>query len=230
MTRNNDVGRRWLWLFPFELALFALVFWGDKAGFVPVSKTPFLFLIAWASLFVRRQTWRSAGLTFNARWLWLAAVGVAAGLIFWAFEYFIENPLFLTLFGVHPDLSEFKGIVGNLPALMIILILNLILAGFGEEMVWRGYAVSRTAEILGSGRFAWIIAIVGVSAAFGLAHAYQGEAGVAQAAVQGALLGALYLATGRNLVAPIVAHVTANTCDFILIYLGIHVGLGGAPA
>ncbi|HEX8232253.1 MAG TPA: CPBP family intramembrane glutamic endopeptidase [Caulobacteraceae bacterium] len=230
MTRNDDVAKRWLWLFPFELALFAAVFWGDKAGLVPVSKTPFLFLIAWASLLIRRQTWRSVGLTFGRRWLSLVGVGIVAGLIFWGFEYYVENPLFRAWFGVHPDLSDFKDIVGNLPALLIILILNLVLAGFGEEMVWRGYAVSRTAEILGSGRFAWAIAIVGVSVAFGLAHAYQGEAGVAQAAVQGALLGALYLATGRNLVAPIIAHVTANTCDFILIYLGIHVGLGGAPA
>jgi hypothetical protein len=49
-----------------------------------------------------------------------------------------------------------------------------------------------------------------------------------QAAVQGALLGGLYLATGRNLVAPIAAHVTANTCDFALIYMGVHVGLGAA--
>lgn len=229
MTRNEPAPGRWLWLFPIELALFALVFWGDKAGFVPLSKTPFLFLIAWASLLIRRQTWRSVGLGFGARWPRLAAIGIAAGLVFWAFEYFVENPLFLAWFGVHPDLSDFKGVVGNLTALLIILGLNLVLAGFGEEMVWRGYAVSRTAEVLGTGRFAWAAAVVGVSVAFGLAHAYQGDAGVAQAAVQGALLGALYLATGRNLVAPIVAHVTANTCDFILIYLGVHVGLGGAP-
>lgn len=225
----NDAGpRRWLWLFPFELALFALVFWADKAGLVPLSKTPFLLLVAWGSLAIRRQTWRSVGLAFGKRTGSLVALGVVAGILFWAFEYFVENPLFHLWFGVHPDLSDFRGIVGNLPALLLILVLNLILAGFGEEMVWRGYAVSRTAEIFGSSRAAWAIAIVGTSVAFGLAHAYQGEAGVTQAAVQGALLGMLYVATDRNLVAPIIAHVTANTCDFILIYLGIHVGLGGA--
>lgn len=230
MTHTEAAAKRWLWLFPFELALFVLVFWGDKAGFIPVSKTPFLFLIGWASLFIRRQSWRSVGLIMGPRWLSLAAAGIVAGLSFWALEYFVANPLFFVWLGVHPDLSDFNEIVGNLPALLIILLLNLILAGFGEEMVWRGYAVSRTAEIFGNSRFAWGMAIVAVSVAFGLAHAYQGEAGVAQAAVQGALLGVLYFATGRNLVAPIIAHVTANTCDFVLIYLGLHVGLGGAPA
>lgn len=226
MAREGPA-KRWLWLFPFELALFALVFWADKAGFVPVSKTPFLFLIAWASLIVRRQSWKAVGLSLDARWLRLAGIGAVAGLAFWAFEYFVENPLFLAWFGVHPDLTDFAVLVGNLPALLIVLVLNLILAGFGEEMVWRGYAVSRTAEAFGEGRIAWAAAIVGVAVVFGLAHAYQGEAGVTQAAVQGALLGGLYLATGRNLVAPIVAHVTSNTCDFMLIYLGVHVGLGG---
>ena len=225
---STQVGaKRRVWLFPIEIGLFALVFWADKAGLVPLSKTPFLFAIAWASLAIRQQSWRAVGLRWGSRGTSMAALGILAGVAFWAFEYFVENPLFRAWFGVHPDLSAFAGLVGNLPALLVILLLNLVLAGFGEEMVWRGYAVSRLAELLGGRRAAAMLAIVVVSVAFGLAHAYQGEAGVAQAAVQGALLGAVYLSTGRNLVAPIVAHVTANTCDFALIYLGIHVGLGG---
>jgi hypothetical protein len=46
-----------------------------------------------------------------------------------------------------------------------------------------------------------------------------------EAAVQGVLLGLLYLATGRNLLAPIAAHCTADNCDFITIYLGLHPGI-----
>jgi membrane protease YdiL (CAAX protease family) len=227
MIPTDRTMSRWLWLFPVELLLFALVFWADKAGHVPLSKTPFLLLIASASLALRRQTWRSVGLSTDSRFRALLGIGIAAGLLFWAFEYFVENPLFHHWFGVHPDLSDFRAVVGNLPALLLVLALNLVLAGFGEEMVWRGYALSRTSEILGSSRATWVISILAVSIVFGLAHAYQGDAGVTQAAVQGTLLGALYLATGRNLVAPVAAHVTANTCDFILIFLGVHVGLGG---
>ena len=33
-------------LLPLEIALFAAIFWGDEAGYVPLSKTPFLFLVA----------------------------------------------------------------------------------------------------------------------------------------------------------------------------------------
>ena len=35
-------------LLPLELGLFVALFWADEAGLVPLSKTPFLFLVAWA--------------------------------------------------------------------------------------------------------------------------------------------------------------------------------------
>lgn len=228
MSSGPTSAGRWLWLLPFEIALFALVFWADGAGFVPLSITPFLFAIAWVSIVIRRQSWKAVGLRVDNRWARLLGIGIAAGAAFWALEYFVENPVLHTLTGVHPDLSDFRDIVGNLPLLLLFLGLNLVLAGFGEEMVWRGYALPRVAQSLGDTRLAWLAALVVVNVAFGAAHAYQGEAGVIQAGVQGVLLGVLYLATGRNLVAPIAAHVTANTCDFTLIYLGMHVGLGSA--
>ncbi|HEX8641113.1 MAG TPA: CPBP family intramembrane glutamic endopeptidase [Allosphingosinicella sp.] len=214
-----------LHLFPFELALFALIFWADGAGFIPLSKTPFLFLVAWASLRLRGAGWRSAGLKTDGRGLVLIGMGVAAGAAFWAFEFYVENPILYRLTGRYPDLHAFDDLVGNVRLLAILLALNLVLAAFGEEFVWRGYALPRVAEILGGSRFAWVAALLAVNAAFGLAHLYQGESGIAQATVQGILLGLLYLVTGRNLLAPIAAHFTANSCDFVAIYLGLYPGM-----
>lgn len=223
-TDPRPAGRK-LYLFPFELALFALIFWADSADLIPLSKTPFLLLVAWLSLYLRGSGWRAAGLRFDRRWLNLIGIGVAAGAAFWAFEFFVENPLLYRLTGRYPDLNVFKHLVGNVRLLAILIALNLVLAAFGEEMVWRGYALTRVAEILGGTRGAWAASIVAVNTAFGLAHLYQGESGIVQAAVQGVLLGLLYLATGRNLLAPIAAHFTANNCDFIAIYLGLHPGI-----
>lgn len=217
--------RRRLLLFPAELALVALVFWADGAGLIPLSKTPFLFLVAWLSLRLRGLGWRAAGLRSDGRWATLLAVGVAAGVLFWAFEFFVENPLLYRVTGRNPDLDLFRALVGNLRLLAILIALNLVLAAFGEEMVWRGYVLPRVAEILGGSRLAWAASLLAVNAAFGLAHLYQGESGIVQAAVQGILLGLLYLATGRNLLAPIAAHFTANNCDFVAIYLGVHPGI-----
>lgn len=224
-TLGPAPGTRKLHLFPFEVALFALIFWADGAGLIPLSKTPFLFLVAWISLRLRGSGWRAAGLNVNRRWMALLSIGIAAGAAFWAFEFFVENPLLYRVTGRYPDLNVFRDLVGNVRLLTILIALNLVLAAFGEEMVWRGYALRRVAEILGESPVAWATAILGVNAAFGLAHLYQGESGAVQAGVQGALLGLLYLATGRNLLAPIAAHFTANNCDFVTIYLGLHPGI-----
>jgi membrane protease YdiL (CAAX protease family) len=43
--------------------------------------------------------------------------------------------------------------------------------------------------------------------------------------IAGLALGGLYLAAGRNLTVPIVAHVASNTLAMILIYLGRYPGL-----
>ena len=43
--------------------------------------------------------------------------------------------------------------------------------------------------------------------------------------IDGAILAALYFATGRNLWAPIIAHGIQDTVDVLLIYLGVYPGL-----
>ena len=213
-------------LLPLELALFAAIFWGDEAGYVPLSKTPFLFLVAWASLWLRGLRWRDVGLSLPAGWHRLVAIGIAWGLGMWLLEFFVTMPTLQRVLGYWPDLTAFNDLVGNATLLAIYLALNWILAAFGEETVWRGYALPRAAEFLGSGTRAWVLALVIVNVAFGLAHLYQGPSGVIQATVGGVLLGALYLLTGRNLVAPIVAHGLGNSIDFTVMYLGRYPGVG----
>src|SRR5688572_2707722 len=158
-TESSPASRK-LHLFPVEIALFALIFWADSADLIPLSKTPFLFLVAWMSLRLRGLGWRDAGFEIDRRWLALLGIGVVAGVAFWAFEFFVENPLLYRLTGRYPDLDIFSDLVGNAGLLAILIGLNLILAAFGEEMVWRGYALPRVAEILGDSRVAWAASIL----------------------------------------------------------------------
>lgn len=67
-----------------------------------------------------------------------------------------------------------------------------ITAGVCEEFVYRGFAM---AAILRSGAGAWV-AVAGASILFGLAHAYQGRAGIVSTGIFGVVLAVGRLAAG----------------------------------
>lgn len=213
-------------LFAFEFATFAAIFWADWAGYIPLSKTPELLVAAWLFMAARSVAWTSVGFAAPKNWRTLAMIGLAAGVGYFLIEFFGTQQLLVKLTGEYPNLHEFDDIVGNLKLLAIYLGLNFVLAALGEELVWRGYALPRVASLLGGGWMAWAAALALVNVGFGLAHAYQGLSGVVEATLGGVAYGALYLATGRNLIAPIVAHCTSNSIDFTVMYLGLYPGVG----
>jgi membrane protease YdiL (CAAX protease family) len=57
---------------------------------------------------------------------------------------------------------------------------------------------------------------------FGLGHSYLGITGVVDNILWGILYGVLYLASGRNLWLPIIAHGIEDTTSFILLFLGLN--------
>ena len=208
-----------------EIALILALVAGDYAGVVPVTSTPFFLALGWASLRRRGLRWRDVGLRRPANWGRALAIGVAAGIAMELLSTFVTVPLWSRLFGSPPDLSDFRHVVGNARALAFWLALNWTLAAFGEEMSFRGYILDRLADAGGRTREAWGAALVASSVLFGLSHGGQGVTGMAQESLAGLMLGALYLACGRNLWPPILAHGVGNTLAFVLIYLGRYPGV-----
>jgi membrane protease YdiL (CAAX protease family) len=105
------------------------------------------------------------------------------------------------------------------------LVLIWVLAAFGEELVYRGYLMNRVADLGKGSRTAWAVSLVAVGLLFGAGHMDQGPTGMLENVSNGLLLGLLYLASGRNLVVPIVAHGVQDTVDLTLIYLGAYPGM-----
>ena len=66
-----------------------------------------------------------------------------------------------------------------------------------------------------------VVAMLAVSVLFGIGHWYQGVAGVVESTFSGLFFGALFLASGRNLWLPILAHGLSDTIGLALIYLGL---------
>jgi membrane protease YdiL (CAAX protease family) len=201
-----------------ELALVLAAFAADQAGLIVFSKTLYLLVLACLSLWGWGVGWRGVGLTLKGRWPLILALGLLGGAAIEALELFVTQPLLVRLTGEPPDLSDFKALVGNTKYLLLGLALTWTLAAFGEEMVYRGWLMNRLAQLLGGRRPAWIASLALISVLFGFAHGYQGMTGVVENALDGLWLGLIYLAAGRNLMAPVIAHGITDTIDLLLIW------------
>jgi uncharacterized protein len=94
-------------------------------------------------------------------------------------------------------------------------------AAFGEEIGYRRYLLGRAADFGGRSALAYWIALVVVSALFGLGHYYQGSAGMFETACDGFVIGAAYLLSGRNLWVAVLAHGFVDTIVFGALFLGL---------
>jgi len=207
---------KWLALAEFVLVALAMIY----RHWLPVSITPYLLLLAWISLRIRKVSWRSVGLCLYRNWTISLSLGIAFGLALEAFELFISQPLLIRLLAKKPDLDAFSALRGNLGTTLLYIGFAWTLAAFGEEMVYRGYLMNRVAGLFHNTRRAWVLSLIIVHVAFGLAHIYQGVTGVLDEGLMGLFLGLLYLRAGRNLAVPIIAHGVSDTIDFLLMFLG----------
>ncbi len=208
-----------------ELALVVALAVADLYGLVPLSKTPFLLALGWASLRLRGLRWRDVGFSRPPSWPRALALGTLAGIAMEIFSTFVSVPLLSRLAGKPPDLSDFRPLVGNLGLVLAMIAASWLLAAFGEELVYRGYLMNRVAGLGRGTPGAWLASLVLVSAYFGWAHEAQALTGMLQEGFAGLLLGLLYLGSGRNLTVPIVAHGVSNTVAFILIYFDRYPGV-----
>jgi membrane protease YdiL (CAAX protease family) len=99
------------------------------------------------------------------------------------------------------------------------LLLISALAGFGEELLFRGVFQAKLCEALGSK-----LGLIAASALFGLAHPIT-PAYVVLAGLMGAYLGASWIIFG-NLLVPIVAHAVY---DFVMLIAIVKLGFAEEP-
>jgi membrane protease YdiL (CAAX protease family) len=211
-----------------EFTVFALIWFADLYHWhhvIKLSKVLYLLVLGWASLRLRGMRWKDVGLQIYRTWSRTIAIGVLCGIGIEAMELFVTQPLLVRLTHKWPNLAEFAALRSNWKLLPLALLFTWTLAAFGEEMVYRGYLMNRVADLFGRTRLAWILSLVMVSVIFGFAHIYQGVTGVTENAIDGFLLGLMYLRCDRKLSVPIIAHGITDTVDFLLIFLGKYPGM-----
>ncbi|RPJ76245.1 MAG: CPBP family intramembrane metalloprotease [Acidobacteria bacterium] len=209
-----------------ELAIALGIMAATQAGYLPFSATPWLLLVAATFLWWRGPGWRGVGLARPANPRRVLAIGIATGVGYQVVGLYLVEPLIASMTtGKLPDVSAFRPLVGDEVRLAFWLAMSWTFAAFLEEMVYRGWLMSRLAEAGHFSAAAWVVAAIASSALFGIAHLYQGISGVVATGLTGLVFAGAYLASGRSLWAAILAHGILDTTGFVMIYLGVYPGL-----
>ncbi|HEY7191925.1 MAG TPA: type II CAAX endopeptidase family protein [Vicinamibacterales bacterium] len=209
-----------------ELAIAVLFIAAGLQGYVAFGATLWLLAIAAVLVWWRGPGWRRVGFDRPRSIAQAVAIGVAVGLGYQFLSLMLVEPTIAHITGnALPDVSIFRAVIGDERQLAMSLLLSWTTAAFAEETVYRGWITARLAELGLFSTRAWIAAIVVSSVVFGLLHMYQGLSGMIATGLTGLVLGWLYLATGRNLWAPIIAHGVMDTSGFVMIYFGLYPGV-----
>lgn len=202
-------------LIALELGLGMLLFSALFFTFsVQISQLFFISL----SLWLRHMNWSDLGLRKSEVWWRVLLKAMIAALMIWIVTNLLMMPLVEHLSLVTVDNSRFEEVRGGLPTLLGWLAAVWTIVAFGEEMIFRGYLINRMADLFGGTKTGWLLSLLGSSLTFGLAHSYQGVAGISSTAVVGLFLGILYLINRRNLWVNILCHGIIDTISLIAIY------------
>jgi membrane protease YdiL (CAAX protease family) len=111
-------------------------------------------------------------------------------------------------------------IAGNATMALVALLIVWTFAAFGEEIAYRGYLLTRAADLGRRSTTAYWLGIVLVSILFGYGHYYKGPSGIIDSGIAGLILGAAYMLTGRNLWACVLTHGFIDTFGVIDAFFG----------
>jgi CAAX protease family protein len=186
-----------------------LIILGGNFLFVPLSG---VLVLVWA--WTSKTPWGELGLARPRSWPGTIALGIVFGVTL----KFAMKSIVMPLLGALPINGPFHFLAHNPAEIPWMLYVIVIGAGFGEEMIFRGWAFERFGRLLGQAWWAKVIAVLITSAWFGQAHyGLQGMVGVQNATVVGLVFATVFALTGR-LFLLMIAHVAFDLAAYAMIY------------
>lgn len=180
------------------------------------------FVILVASLIeFRKEIFKSLG--FQRKGLKIKKLLIIAPLVsgcLFLLYYFVLVPSVTYLTGQALDFSVFDTYKGNLSATLSLLILMWVSAGFGEEILFRGYLMKQFEKFFGKSKISLVINIVLLGVIFGWLHAYQGITGQIITGIVGILLAIIFYIRKYDLWFNIAVHGFFDTIGLVFIYNG----------
>jgi CAAX protease family protein len=182
------------------------------AGNFIVPPLSAVLVLVWARL--SHTPWVQIGYVRPKSWIRSLAIGIVFGVAFKLLMKVIVMPLL----GAPPINQAYHYLAGNTVAIPGMIFMMIVVAGFGEETLFRGYMFERLGKLFGPGTSAKVFIVLITSALFGLAHySGQGLPGVEQATITGLVFGTVFAVIGR-LFMVMVAHAAFDLTALALIY------------
>lgn len=132
----------------------------------------------------------------------------------------VIEPWLTRLSGEEVDYSGYGPLLGNLSLALGLLGKAMLSAVIAEEVIFRGFLLHQLQALLGTARWVAPLVVVLGAVAFGVAHSAQGAVGMIVTGLAGAVAGAVYLASGRNLWATMLAHALVDIWGVGTLYYG----------
>jgi uncharacterized protein len=174
-----------------------------------------LLVLVWTRL--SRTPWREIGYVRPKSWIASLATGIVFGILFKVLMKAIVMPLL----GANPTNQAYHYLVGNPAAMPAVVLTMIVVAGFGEETVFRGYMFERLGRLVGRSRAARIFTVLASAALFGSLHYFdQGLAGAQQATITGLVFGTVFAVTGRIWML-MCAHAAFDLTAVAIIYMNL---------
>jgi membrane protease YdiL (CAAX protease family) len=155
------------WLSAAELALGAFLVIGHNVYRIVPNEVPILFLLGLISVRLRDGGWGAMGLRRPNSWRRVVLIAVAAATLRILLGELVIDPLTARFWPPAVAPAGTETITGNLKVALLTLGLVWTFAAFGEEIAYRGYLLTRAADLGGRSQAAYWIGMIFVSILFG---------------------------------------------------------------
>lgn len=183
-----------------------------SAGNFLIAPLSAILALIWAWL--SGTPWRDLGFVRPHSWTRTVLIGIVFGV---ALKFAMKS-IVMPLLGAPPVNGPFHFLAHNPAEIPWMLYTIVVVAGFGEEVIFRGWAFERFGKLLGKPAWAKGAAVLLTSLWFGYAHyGFQGMPGVQNATVVGLAFGSVFAVT-RGIYLLMIAHVAFDLAAFAMIY------------
>jgi membrane protease YdiL (CAAX protease family) len=208
------------WFSLAEVVLGSAIVIGHNVYHVLPNEVPILFGLGLISVRLRDGSWTAMGLRWPVSWRRTVLFALGAAMLRILLGGLVIDPLTAHFWPPAAAPSGTAQIMGHWMVALRWLLVVWTFAAFGEEIGYRGYLVTRAADVGNRSTFSYWAGVVVVSILFGYGHYYKGPSGIVDSGMAGVVLGAAYILSKRNLWVCILAHGFIDTFGVICALFG----------